>query len=195
MFRETAYRQRLQKSGYLAALLVPMLISAPSRAAQCMTERQSGSPEVTNHAVVGRAGILSSLDFSDLAAMQRSCRKNNATQPVESRRASSPMVTAFSTANENAGFARAQPDPRMESAARIASEMASTIAPRFDMHWRNSVGPEFVRNIPEWVTTDAKNYHRRGLPLVHLWESSNYLVALGLSNHGVPGVYFSQKLP
>jgi hypothetical protein len=33
------------------------------------------------------------------------------------------------------------------------------------------------------------------LPVLHIWESSNYLVALGLSNHGVPGVYFSQKLP
>ena len=42
---------------------------------------------------------------------------------------------------------------------------------------------------------DAKTYHRRGLPVLHLWESSNYLVALGLSNHGVAGLYFPQKLP
>jgi hypothetical protein len=33
------------------------------------------------------------------------------------------------------------------------------------------------------------------LPLVHLWESPHYLLALGLSNHKVPGLYFTQKLP
>jgi hypothetical protein len=49
--------------------------------------------------------------------------------------------------------------------------------------------------VPSWVIDDAKNYKRRGLPILHLWESSHYLVALGLSSHGKPGIYFSQKLP
>jgi hypothetical protein len=50
-------------------------------------------------------------------------------------------------------------------------------------------------NVPDWVTETARNYRHRGLPLVDLWQSSHCMVALGLSNHGVPGVYFSQKLP
>jgi hypothetical protein len=61
--------------------------------------------------------------------------------------------------------------------------------------WRTTLGPAWVGNVPDWVTETAKNYRHRGLPLVDLWQSSHCMVALGLSNHGVPGVYFSQKLP
>jgi hypothetical protein len=75
------------------------------------------------------------------------------------------------------------------------SQRSIPIAARFDIHWRNIPGPAWVEDVPEWLSSNAKNYRRRGLPLVQLWESSHYLVALGLSNHGVPGAYLAQKLP
>lgn len=71
----------------------------------------------------------------------------------------------------------------------------SGLEARFGVRWQTMPGPAWVQRVPAWLVEDAKTYHRRGLPVLHLWESSNYLVALGLSNHGVPGVYFSQKLP
>jgi hypothetical protein len=67
--------------------------------------------------------------------------------------------------------------------------------PQLNVQWRNAPGPAWVGNVPDWVTDSARNYRHRGLPLVDLWQSSHYMVALGLSNHGVPGVYFTQKLP
>jgi hypothetical protein len=75
------------------------------------------------------------------------------------------------------------------------AEVRTAIESRFNLRWRPTIGPGWVRNVPSWVIDDAKSYKRRGLPMLHIWESSNYLVALGLSNRGVPGVYFSQKLP
>jgi hypothetical protein len=53
------------------------------------------------------------------------------------------------------------------------------------------VSPEWVS--PEWVRA-ARNFRRNGLPLVRLWESGHGLVALGLNPHGVPGIYFTQKV-
>jgi hypothetical protein len=81
------------------------------------------------------------------------------------------------------------------SAVNGTVERESGVDARFGMHWQTMPGPAWVQRVPSWVIQDATTYHRRGLPVLHLWESSNYLVALGLSNHGVPGVYFSQKLP
>jgi len=40
----------------------------------------------------------------------------------------------------------------------------------------------------------ARNFHRQGLPIVHLWENSQSLVTLGLNRKGVPGLYVLQKM-
>lgn len=89
--------------------------------------------------------------------------------------------------------ARLEPDARLATAT--SPEMESALQSRFDIRWRPNLGPEWVHNVPTWVIEDARNYKRRGLPIIHLWESSQYLVAVGLSKHGNPGIYFSQKLP
>jgi hypothetical protein len=93
----------------------------------------------------------------------------------------------------NASIANSSRPESAAPGATFASE--SGLEARFGVRWQTTLGPAWVQRVPAWLIQDAKTYHRRGLPVLHLWESSNYLVALGLSNHGVPGVYFSQKLP
>ena len=44
------------------------------------------------------------------------------------------------------------------------------------------------------VIQAAKQFKRRGLPLVHLWESDHALLALGLNQRGKPGLYITQKI-
>jgi hypothetical protein len=53
--------------------------------------------------------------------------------------------------------------------------------------------PTWMRTAPTLVHA-VKQFRREGLPLVHLWQSQQYQLALGLSNHGRPGLYFTQKL-
>jgi hypothetical protein len=119
-----------------------------------------------------------------------------------------PEHSAFSVANATPPMMRvarinmnSRSDIEMRSdgessSAAISPEVQSAIESRLDVHWRPTLpGPAWVQNVPPWMIDDAKRYRHRGLPILHLWESSHYLVALGLSNRGVPGVYFSQKLP
>jgi hypothetical protein len=63
-----------------------------------------------------------------------------------------------------------------------------------DVHWADS--RDWINNPPEWVKA-ARNYKRQGMPIVHLLQSQDKstLVALGVSNHGKPGLYFMRKLP
>jgi hypothetical protein len=59
----------------------------------------------------------------------------------------------------------------------------------FAIHWQShpdGVDPEVVRL--------ARNYRRDGLPVVHLWQSGRSLLHIGLNPHGVPGIYFTQKM-
>jgi hypothetical protein len=102
-----------------------------------------------------------------------------------------PLIDNYSVNPRDVNSSRAQ-----SAAASSASwEGESGLEARFGVRWQTMTGPAWVQRVPSWLIQDARTYHRRGLPVLHLWESSNYLVALGLSNHGVPGVYFSQKLP
>jgi hypothetical protein len=116
-----------------------------------------------------------------------------------------PLIDGYSVSVAGGAVARemrmeinpriANSSPAESAATGAALERESGLEARFGVRWQTMPGPAWVQRVPSWVIQDAKTYHRRGLPVLHLWESSNYLVALGLSNHGVPGVYFSQKLP
>jgi len=92
---------------------------------------------------------------------------------------------------------RVEMERATDSAAVVNVEQShgeSPIAARFDLQWRDLRGPSFRENVPDWVIKNAVSYHRRGLPIVQLWQSTNYQLALGLSNHRVPGIYFMQKV-
>ena len=57
------------------------------------------------------------------------------------------------------------------------------------IHWRES---------REIVNADivglVRNYRRDGLPIVHLYQSTQNSLAIGLNNHGVPGIYFTRHV-
>jgi hypothetical protein len=40
----------------------------------------------------------------------------------------------------------------------------------------------------------VRNYRRDGLPIVHLYQSNQSVLAVGLNNHGVPGIYFTRHI-
>jgi hypothetical protein len=55
--------------------------------------------------------------------------------------------------------------------------------------WRESreiVGADIVGLV--------RNYRRDGLPIVHLYQSNQSVLAVGLNNHGVPGIYFTRHI-
>jgi hypothetical protein len=64
------------------------------------------------------------------------------------------------------------------------SERRGAAAP-FPIRWQST--PELVRQV--------RDIRRRGLPILHLWQSSRALVAIGLNKHGVPGIYITQRVP
>jgi hypothetical protein len=64
------------------------------------------------------------------------------------------------------------------------SEFELRSGAKMPIHWQNA---------PEWVRT-ARTYRRGAIPIVHLWSSSSAVVAIGVSRHGVPGIYLTQKI-
>jgi len=57
------------------------------------------------------------------------------------------------------------------------------------IQWRESreiVGADIVGLV--------RNYRRDGLPIVHLYQSNQSVLAVGLNNHGVPGIYFIRHI-
>ncbi|HEV7432707.1 MAG TPA: hypothetical protein VGN77_06655, partial [Steroidobacteraceae bacterium] len=59
----------------------------------------------------------------------------------------------------------------------------------FAIAWRESreiVSPDVVSLV--------RNFRRNGLPIVHLYQSDRNLLAIGLNNHGMPGIYFTRHV-
>jgi hypothetical protein len=185
------------KLSCLLALVVLLSLNVDVRA-QCVADATGLSTVPGNRSISGRSALRGTLDFSTTAAWQLACRKGNAAQPAEGHRLATSFGSRLSMATAGDAMAhdtRIEMEPHAEMPSAIEAQMTSPIASRFDVRWQASPGPAWVQNVPDWVTSNARNYRHRGLPLVHLWESPRYLVALGLSNHGVPGLYFSQRLP
>jgi hypothetical protein len=61
-----------------------------------------------------------------------------------------------------------------------------------ELHWADS--HDWIHNPPEWAKA-VKNYRKQGVPIIHLMQSKETTIALGVSNHGKPGLYFTRKLP
>jgi hypothetical protein len=85
---------------------------------------------------------------------------------------------------------RTQPHQETNTAPGTDGTGESRLPPALNIKWQTQAGPVN----PHEIVSQAHNIRRSGLPIVHLWQSQNNLVALGLSPHGVPGVYFTQRL-
>jgi hypothetical protein len=196
----------LQCQGALAAAdcsSAPALESGPDTAV--------GSRAASLHSVSLRSALRGTDGPTGAAASQTPCHRGGgalvsmASALLPRSYAARPLIDGYSVSAASGTVAREmrmEMNPRIASSSRSESDAPGTalesesgLEARFGVRWQTTLGPAWVQHVPSWLIQDAKTYHRRGLPVLHLWESSNYLVALGLSNHGVPGVYFSQKLP
>lgn len=77
--------------------------------------------------------------------------------------------------------------------AELDSPVARSIS---QLQWADS--HDWIHNPPAWMreaVNDAHNYKKRGMPIVHLWDSPRGALAIGVNSHGTPGLYFSQRLP
>ena len=157
-----------------ASGLALIMLSFAARAAQCPQDPPSISIKSPPSKVTATALIN---------AAASTCRRPVGSEPAQSRPPSPKLDFVTLRSMESSRIADTAPDDQ------------AGLESRFGVRWRAVKGPEWVRNVPQWVIDDARNYKHRGLPLVHLWQSTQYQVALGLSNRGVPGVYFSQRLP
>ena len=61
--------------------------------------------------------------------------------------------------------------------------------PGFAIQWRES--REIVNAD---IVSLVRNYRRDGLPIVHLWQSDQNRLAIGLNSHGLPGIYFTRHV-
>jgi hypothetical protein len=183
--------------------------SAP--AVETGAESSVGSHAASLHSVSLRSALRGSSGPAAVTSSQVPCHRDGgalvsmASALLPRSYATRPLIDGYSVSAASGSVAREmrmEMNPRIASSARADSaapgaalENESGLEARFGVRWQTTLGPAWVQRVPSWLIQDAKTYHRRGLPVLHLWESSNYLLALGLSNHGVPGVYFSQKLP
>ena len=185
---------------------------SPAPAAASSVDASVGGHSTSLHSISLRTALQGSVGTPGTASSQASCRRgasavvSMASALLPRSYAARPLIDGYSVSPASGTVAR---EMRMEMNPRIANlaqaesaavtgtslERESGLEARFGVRWQTMPGPTWVQRVPTWLVEDARTYHRRGLPVLHLWESSNYLVALGLSNHGVPGVYFSQKLP
>jgi hypothetical protein len=164
------YRQHV-----LAATLMLALASAGTAQAQCVASQRS---------------MLSSLAIrGGHLALPSAIELENA---MNCRRQGEPHTSgAHLGAAVRSVIVEHSSSDGVDTATRPLPSAADGAAP-MDVQWRNVKGPEWVQGAPEWLQ-NARNFRRRGLPILHLWESSHMLLALGVNGHGVPGLYLTQK--
>jgi hypothetical protein len=77
--------------------------------------------------------------------------------------------------------------------ASAATESESAVQRSLDqLHFADP--HDWINNPPE-ILTEIKNYKHQGMPIIHLMQSRDTVVDIGVSSHGKPGLYFTRKLP
>jgi hypothetical protein len=129
------------------------------------------------------------------------CGRVSASDPSGSHNVGGPSINYGVNYGHPSGFESGRWSlARTRSAEHIANEQQGTSPATpvqqslSEMHWADA--RDWIHNPPEWLKA-AKNYRRQGMPIIHLMQSQNKntLLALGVSNHGKPGLYLTQKLP
>jgi hypothetical protein len=132
-----------------------------------------------------------------LVAISKSCSpENTLNTPRDTPRGVRPDRAPMATLEGNR-WTSAAARSAVAIATRQARDPESMTAVRRslgELQWADA--HDWIHNPPEWLAA-AKNYRRQGMPIIHLMQSAdkNTLLALGVSNHGKPGIYLTQKLP
>ena len=107
-------------------------------------------------------------------------------QPLKRLTLTAPQALAISGHRPHAlgiGGPR-QMESGRESAPQLTPvDRESKVA--FPIQWQRGTAMERV----------ARNYKYNGVPLVHLSGAGGTMLAIGVSPRGVPGIYFTQKVP
>jgi len=153
-------------------------------------------PERVKHRLWQLASLLVLLGVSQLAVAAPPPQPSSFTLPHQhSARTAMMNLAAAALAVSGPDARQLQDEPRRSSVgfrdapqvSEVEGGMSERPGTQFPIQWRQ--GPEIVDPA---VVSLIKNYHRNGLPIVHLWEKDKNLVALGLNNHGLPGIYFTR---
>ena len=208
--RRTSYCSRAQLKRPLAVAAAALALSSTFKAgtaqaaADCISNSVAAPIQTAEIPIGARSGSHAISFTPKPAAAPAPCQRSGGTSMLSMAMAlqprsnlSRPVADGHST---NPRFTTGMHDEspsaaRTSWASPTSLEGVPGLDGRFGVRWQVMPGPAWVQRVPTWLIDDAKTYHRRGLPVLRLWQSPHYLVALGLSNHGVPGVYFSQKLP
>ena len=100
--------------------------------------------------------------------------------------ASSPGINSWSAAStQSAANVAAEHPGETEYETPVARSLS-------EVRWADP--HDWIHNPPTWIN-EVKNYKKQGMPIIHLMQSKQTVIALGVSNHGKPGLYFTRKLP
>jgi hypothetical protein len=123
----------------------------------------------------------------------------NAHRPVTASAASNHLLNLGLGASNGASLAiRKALAPSLGTRDRLpdapsesdSSAIGGSVAGAFAIRWQNNnaaVSPQVVHMV--------RNFRHDGLPLLRLWQSQKGVLAVGLNPRGVPGVYFTHRVP
>lgn len=167
------YRQRkIKKAQHQALVLFGALLLAA--ACSLVHAEPLAEPAASNFAAAHMHGLRPVM--SRLAPAARSAPR----LPIQSRLTGAPheLISTRDLAIAAASARSPEPEEQQERPPN-----------GFSTPWRpyvNTINPEIV--------TMIRNYKRDGAPIVHLWDSQKSVLAIGLSPHGVPGIYFTRHI-
>jgi len=167
-------RSRGPLMAILGLLMLGLLCLAPLAAAQEQPNVRVRDLQLARHAA--RVSVIQGMDPAAAARWRvpenqsyivHSADAGAATTALKSGLAASPAGSSAATQN-------------------------SALVSGFSVPWDDS--PAWMHSAPTLVHA-AKEFRRQGLPILHLWQSTHYQLALGLSSHGRAGLYFTQRIP
>ena len=159
---------------------LPVDIHRPAH--MCRVWLLTSAALVMGAAVQSQSRAASPVDLLPASASLRYAARPRAPNPNAIRFEAPPSLI------EHSRLGPAQPRPWQAAPAQKGRDQESSdIASRsgaLTVHWRTQ--PPLVQI--------ARQFRRNGLPIARFGASGGGVLAVGLSSHGVPGLYFTQNL-
>jgi len=166
-------QSRGQLTNLLSLLMLGLLCLAPLAAAQEQPNVRTREAQLASHAA--HVSVIQGMDASAAARWRL------------------PEDQTYIVHSADAGAAAADLKRGLSATPATSSATRQNSAPvsGFSVPWDDS--PAWMHNAPTLVHA-AKEFRHQGLPILHLWQSTQYQLALGLSSHGRAGLYFTQRI-